>query len=77
MPVKEAALASWARSLMVSQHSCESFQILFQRHLLPFVRMRQQMLAETLNISGELGRIRGGGIDKPVTHVSTHPFCAP
>lgn len=57
--------------------SCESFEILVQRNLLPFLRMRQQVLAETLNISGEVGRIRGSGIDKPVTHVSTHLFCVP
>jgi hypothetical protein len=28
-------------------------------------------------MSEELGRIRGSGIDKPVTHVSTHLFCVP
>ena len=48
-----------------------------QRNLLPFLRMRQQVLAETLHTSGELGRIRGSGIDKPVTYVSTHLFCVP
>ena len=64
MPVQEAALAKGARPLMVSQHSCESFEILVQRNLLPFLRMGQQVLAETLHISGELGRIRGSGIDK-------------
>ena len=76
-PSQEAALAKGARPLMVSQHSCESFEILVQLNLLPFLRMRQQVLAETLHISGELGRIRGSGIDKPVTHVSTHLFCVP
>lgn len=70
-------MAKGARPLMVSQHSCESFEILVQRNLLPFLRMRQQVLAETLHISGGLGRIRGSGIDNPVTHVSTHLFCVP
>ena len=51
MPVQEAALAKGARPLMVSQHSCESFEILVRRNLLPFRRMRQQVLAETLHIS--------------------------
>jgi hypothetical protein len=32
--------------LMASQHNCESFEILANRNLLPFFRMRLQVLAE-------------------------------